>query len=193
MSLMVFAFLFNWIFIFSVLVSAAVGLGVYFSIPRIKDDDEIFIAAGITQKQLNEQLARIQTDMETFSDYLALAQNERIKPAITAIIDSLGLISDNFGKNPKDMQDAGMTLNMYLDRTRDILARYMHLNELNVDPAYPASIEQTILRIPELFQDYYQKCIQDDLIEMEVSHELFKDILDMEILKSDDDTLPRKE
>ncbi len=170
----------NWIFLFSLLVAGCIGIGVYFSIPRKKDDHEIYVADGITQAQLNEQLAKINTDMETFSNYLSHCQNRKIATAVSSIIEALAMIADNFRKNPKDIRDAWMSLNTYLDRTRDILARYMNITDLNIDPAYLQSIEQTILRIPELFQDYYRKCIEDDLVEMEISHELFKDILELE-------------
>ena len=168
---------------FNLIIAAAIGLGVYFSIPKKKEPHEIEVAPGVTQAQLDNVLHVIDTYTDKFSEFAKASPKKDIADAIGEIVTNLQAISNRFNEEPQDLRNASVFFDQYLVRSYDIISNYVRLTQKSLQEHEMEKlkpVENTIKRITTGFQDLYRQCLCHDLTELEVKSEAFKAILEVE-------------
>lgn len=182
--LAVFSMTTDYRFGFVVIMAAGVGLGTYFTIPRRKSPEEIELAPGITQADLDHAVSVMDDSIARFEQLKRACRGEDVGRSLEDILDTLKIIRENFKQDPRDLSNAGQFLNEYLGRAHDIVEQYNRLSR------HPGSgvigerlrdFEQTIERIRIGFRDFYNQCLQNDVVDLEVNSETLKSLMDMEL------------
>lgn len=164
---------------FNVLISAGIGIGMYLTIPRKKDPDEIEIAPGITKAQLDFATKILVEYSEKFSNLKRQYFRASSSQTIDDIIKTLNEISVHMEQDPRDLKNADFFLNHYLEKSYEIVSQYLRLKQLyqkEKDNRQIASMEKAVKNIHNGFKDFYQQCLQNDLIDFEVNVETLKSI-----------------
>jgi 5-bromo-4-chloroindolyl phosphate hydrolysis protein len=192
----------DFVFLFSLVVSAAIGAGVYFSIPRKRSPDEIEVAPGVTKAQLDAALAKIDLYVGKFKAEAGQARDLEIRTTVGEIVQVLKRIGRNFREDPRDLTlDATpMFLEEVLDRSLDLVSRYVVLSRIAHDGAAAGcgrealeTAEQSIRQVKKGFEAFFQQCLRDDLRELEVGGETLKAIMEMNTPNLDLDDLERSD
>ena len=192
----------DFVFLFSLVVSAAIGAGVYFSIPRKRSPEEIEAAPGVTQAQLDAAVAKIDLYIGKFKAEAGQARDLEIRTSVEEIVRVLKRIGRNFREDPRDLTlDATpMFLEEVLERSRDLVSRYVGLSLIARDSAAEdygrealETAERSIRQVREGFEAFFQQCLKDDLRELEVGGETLKAIMEMNSPNLDLDDLERSD
>lgn len=176
----------DYVFWFSLSISAAIGLGTYFTIPAKKDPDEVDLAPGVTQADLNAATALMGDYIRKFEDINARAADPDLRRSIGEMIEMLKKIRKNFQDDPRDLaiSSAPQFLDQYLVRSYDIVAQYVRLSSMALDDRRKERLsdaEDTIRRIQAGFEDFYHECLKNDFMDLEVDSETLKAIIDMDM------------
>lgn len=179
-----FSMLTDFVFWFSLCISAGVGLGMYFTIPAKQPPHEIEIAPGVFQADLDSAIFRISEYQEKFLSLTSKCPTRRLAARIRDISDTLERISFNFQEDPRDLKNADLFLNQYLSSAYDLVSKSLRLADLysnGGDKRQTLSVDATIEQVHTGFKDFYQQCLQNDLIDMEVNAEMLKSITEMDL------------
>jgi hypothetical protein len=176
----------DYVFWFNVCIAGAVGLGVYFSIPRKQEAHEIELAPGVTQGQVDAAVGRVEEYILKFKKILRMASDRDIRAYIMDITETLGRIAQHFRHDPRDMNISSTPqfLDQYLVRSHDLVYQYIRLANMSLDAAQTdqlTSARETIAQVQSGFKAYYQQCLQNDFIDLEVESETLKSIIEMEL------------
>lgn len=179
----------NQVFWFSLIISIMTGVGVYFCIPVKKEDDQIEVAPGITKAQLNTALHLLEIHIEGFIRISETCKKNNMNRKIKDIAVTLEKIRSKFEQDPHDLNFAHQFLNQHLERGLKIVEQYNRLSAMDLNDKNKKALdkaEQIIVRIKAYFTNFYQKCIQDDLLDFEVESETLDAVLDMEFPLADE-------
>ncbi len=178
----------DFVFLFSLAVSAAIGAGVYFTIPRKRSPHEIEAAPGVTKAQLDAALAKIDLYIGKFKAEAGQARDLEIRTTVGEIVQVLKRIGRNFREDPRDLTlDATpMFLEEVLERSHDLVSRYVSLSRIAHDSGADDrgrealdAAERSIRQVKEGFDAFFQQCLREDLRELEVGGETLKAIMEM--------------
>lgn len=192
----------DFVFFFNLAISAAIGAGVYFSIPRKRSPDEIEVAPGVTKAQLDAALAKIDRYVGKFKAEAAEARDLEIRTSVGEIVQVLKRIGRNFREDPRDLTlDATpMFLEEVLERSLDLVSRYVGLSRIAHDSPTEGygrealeTAERSIRQVREGFEAFFQQCLKDDLRELEVGGETLKAIMEMNSPNLDLDDFERSD
>ncbi len=173
----------KFVFWFDILIAGLLGLGTYFTIPRQKTDDEIEVAPGITKAQWNAALEQVALYVKKFAAQEQKCRTSDMRNTIEAIRKSLENIGDNFRRDPKDLGLAQQFLTQYLEKSHAVVSQYNRLAAMKPDDRLAAqlkNVEESIERIGRGFDGFYQKCLENDLYDLEVESETLNAILEMD-------------
>lgn len=193
-----FALFFGWlgyIFWFSLLVSAGIGVGVYLTIPRKKESHEIEVAPGISQAQLDQTVGRLREDIRRFKDIAGKIPDRETADTVQNLANTLSLLADHFRRDPEDLGKASFFLDQYLTRAHDLAVQYLRLVRMPLAGAekdYSENVRKTLQRVEAAFDDLYRQCLEDDLTDLHVSSETLQSLMDMD-LPHIPEQLPEKE
>ncbi len=182
--LAVFSMFTDFVFWFNVCVSAGIGLGTYFTIPRQKEPHEIEIAPGVYQVDLDKAVAQLDEFQKKFESLAAKCRQPKLVAMLGAITATLNKISVNFQEDPRDLKNADLFLSQYLPNAFDLAAKSVRLADVYAggdERGNPDSAQETLQQIHNGLKDFYQQCLQNDLIDMEVNAEMLKSITDMDL------------
>jgi acyl carrier protein len=185
----------NFVLWFNFIITGALGLGIYLIIPRKKEPHEVEAAPGVTQKQLNDAVERIDIYRERFAHLALSCSKKEIADTVISIAEILNTITENFKTHPSNVRDASQFLDLYLVRSFDIVSQYMRLADIPLqgnELKQISTIEETIKRIEQGFKDFYHQCLQNNLTDLEVKSETFKSIIDMDSPSFDFEERSRK-
>ncbi len=192
----------DFVFLFSVAVSAAIGTGLYFTIPRKRSPHEIEVAPGVTKAELEAAVAKIDRFIDKFKAEAAQARDAEIRRSVGEIVQVLKRIGRNFREDPKDLTlDATpMFLEEVLERSHDLVSRYVSLSRIAHEGGAAGygreafeTAEGAIRQVKEGFDAFFQQCLRDDLRELEVGGETLKAIMEMNSPNLDLDELERSD
>ncbi len=175
----------SYLFWFSLAISAAIGVGTYFSIPRKKDAHETEIAPGVTQAMLNAAIRHINAQVSNFSRLSAQIQHSGIRSLIQEITDILSKTGQILRENPEELDStsARLFLDQFLNRSHDVISQYVRL--LNTGSAGLRgdslnSAKEAIVQIRSGFQGFYRQCLEKDLTNLETEVETLKALSEMD-------------
>ena len=171
---------------FNLAIGAAVGLGTYFTIPRKRRPEEIEVAPGVTLAQQQAALAKIDGYVKRFRSLAGKSRQPRIDKLLRELVDRLGKIGRNFEEDPRDLMidSAGMFLDHYLERAVDLVEQYVRIAGLAREADGEdelAAAESAIGKVLAGVDAFYQQCIQNDLMDLEVNSETLLSILDADL------------
>lgn len=180
----------DFVFWFNLIISAAIGLGTYFTIPKKRSPREIEVAPGITQDRLDAALETVADYQDRFRVLISRTADPGAKGMIRDLRNMLKKIGGHFREDPRDLTNSSthMFLDQYLPRSFDLLSKYVRLSHATRDAAgreQLANAETAIRRIQAGFQEFYRKCLQNDLIDLEVESETLNAIMDMDFPELD--------
>lgn len=173
----------DFVFWFNLLISAAIGLGIYFSIPKKKSPSEIELAPGITKATLDDMLALINSYVKQFDELVSRTRKREIAEAIKGITSLLKKIAFHFNQNPAAIHIAPL-LDQYLHQSFEVVQLYTRLANVSIDGKQSEqlqTVEDTIFKIHAGFQEIYDQCIHNELINLEVKSETLKAVMDLNI------------
>ncbi len=183
-SLAVMAVWLNYEFWFNLIISGAIGLGAYFTIPGRKDPHEIEVAPGVTQAQLDAAAALTDDYAAKFSRLAAQGLDPELRSMVQNISETLKRISINFAEDPRDLKNAAFFLENYMVRSYKVISRYVRLAGVaSRDGAAPAlsEVKETIRNIDAGVTEFYDKCLENDFIDLEVEAETLQTLIDFEM------------
>ncbi len=171
---------------FNLAIGAAVGLGTYFTIPRKRRPEEIEVAPGVTLAQQQAALAKIDGYVKRFRLLTGKSRQPRIDKLLRELVDRLRKIGRNFEEDPRDLMidSAGMFLDHYLERAVDLVEQYVRIAGLAREADGEdelAAAESAIGKVLAGVDAFYQQCIQNDLMDLEVNSETLLSILDADL------------
>jgi len=169
---------------FVVMMAAGVGLGTYFSIPRRTTPDEIELAPGVTQADLDHALSVMDDYINRFRKLKQGCGVDRVGRILGDILDTMQIIRENFTQDPRDLSNADPFLNEYLGRAHDIVEQYNRLSRHKGEEILTEQLrgsEETIARIRTGFRDFYNQCLQNDVVDLEVNSETLKSLMEMDL------------
>lgn len=175
----------QYVFWFIVCISAGIGLGTYFSIPAAKAPEEIDWAPGVTQADLVAATQVMDTYIQQFGILRKKATDPGLKQSIREMEKLLARIRQNFLDDPRDLALSGAAnfLKLYLVRSHDIVTQYVRLSSKSLEGRASdrlADSGEIIGRIQTGFEKFYQECLQNDFLDLEVDGETLKAIVEME-------------
>jgi hypothetical protein len=182
-ALVILTYATNFVFWFNILIAGLLGLGMYFTIPRKKSDDEIEVAPGITKAQANAALEYVAIYVEKFAVEEQKCRTSDMRSTIQSIRKSLEKIGDNFRRDPQDLSMADRFLTQYLEKSYTVVNKYNRLAAMKPDDRLAAqlkNVEESIERIRRGFDGFYRKCLENDLYNLEVESETLDAILEMD-------------
>ena len=171
---------------FNLAIGAAVGLGTYFTIPRKRRPEEIEVAPGVTLAQQQDALAKVDNYVNRFRSLAGKSRQPRIDKLLRELVDRLQKIGRNFEEDPRDLMidSAGMFLDHYLERAGDLVEQYVRVAGLAREADGEdelAAAESAIGKVLAGVDAFYQQCIQNDLMDLEVNSETLLSILDADL------------
>ncbi len=171
---------------FNLAIGAAVGLGTYFTIPRKRRPEEIEVAPGVTLAQQQDALAKVDNYVKRFRSLAGKSRQPRIDKLLRELVDLLQKIGRNFEEDPRDLMidSAGMFLDHYLERAGDLVEQYVRVAGLAREADGEdelAAAESAIGKVLAGVDAFYQQCIQNDLMDLEVNSETLLSILDADL------------
>ncbi len=190
----------DFVFLFTLAISAAIGLGTYFTIPRKRAPHEIEVAPGVTQARLDEAVERVDHYIDRFKEEAGRARDPEIRTRVGEIVDLLRRIAANFREDPRDLNlnTTSMFLDHYLQRSHDLVDKYVRLSRITSDGRMDAAgrealetAEEAIQRVKDGFEDYLRQCLDNDLMDLEVGGETLKAIMEMDAPSLDLEDLER--
>ncbi len=171
---------------FNLAIGAAVGLGTYFTIPRKRRPEEIEVAPGVTLAQQQAALTKVDNYVKRFRSLAGKSRQPRIDKLLRELVDILQKIGRNFEEDPRDLMidSAGMFLDHYLERAGDLVEQYVRVAGLAREADGEdelAAAESAIGKVLAGVDAFYQQCIQNDLMDLEVNSETLLSILDADL------------
>jgi len=189
-SLIILFIWFDYAFWFKLGISAAIGLGVYFSIPQKKEAHEIEIASGVSQADLDSAIAKIGGYREKFNNAAKICNRPKTAQAVRTMASILGKIAGKFRDEPENLKNASPFLNQYMEMSYNIVDQYTRLAAITLEGEQEkqlAATEKTIGRIHKGFKEFYNQCIANDLADLEVSSATFSAIFETDLANLDID------
>jgi len=175
----------DYMFWFSFAVSAAIGIGTWFTIPRKKDAQETEIAAGVTKAMRDAAVRQINEHVSGFSRLSAQARHSEIRSLIQEITDILTRTGQMLWENPGelDSSSARLFLEQFLGRSYDVISQYVRVS--NADSGKFSgtgltSAKEAIVQIRSGFQGFYRQCMEKDMTNLETEVETLKAISEMD-------------
>ncbi len=141
------------------------------------------MATGITKAQLENALSMLNEYIEKFRVEKQKCPEQKIETIIGNICKVLESIHQNFRQDPGDINRAYQFFGQYLEKSYNIVSQYNRLALLAIDGSMAEQLteaEQHIARILKGFEGFYQKCLQDDFMELEVESETLAAILEID-------------
>lgn len=175
----------DFVFWFNLVISAAIGLGTYFTIPKKRSPHEIEAAPGVSRAELNAALNTVNDYIDRYKALAGRTADPKAKAMVRELTGRMTKIAAHFREDPRDLNHhtTGMFLDQYLPRSFDLVSKYVRLSHASRGASgreQMAVAETAIQRIQAGFQEYYQRCLQNDLIDLEVESETLHAIMDMD-------------
>jgi len=178
---------------FSVGIAAAIGVGMYFTLPRKKAPNEIEMAPGVTRADLDRALDFIGEHVVRLESLRKQVRDPLLSESIADMVQTLRNIARNFKDDPRDLGNAGPFINQYLARSTTLIEQYVRLASHAPDPMITeriARIGDTIGRVRNGFKEFYRQCIENDVTDLEIDSQTLKSLMDLELPESTADYLP---
>ncbi len=171
---------------FNLAIGAAVGLGTYFTIPRKRRPEEIEVAPGVTLAQQRAAMAKVDNYIKRFRSLAGKSRQPRIDKLLRELVDRLQKIGRNFEEDPRALMidSAVLFLDHYLERAGDLVEQYVRVAGLAREADSEdelAAAESAIGKVLAGVDAFYQQCIQNDLMDLEVNSETLLSILDADL------------
>lgn len=192
----------DFVFFFNLAISAAIGAGMYFSLPRKRSLHEIEAAPGVTQAQVEDAVAKINAYIDKFKAEAKRSRDLEIRALVGEIVQVLKRIARNFREDPGDiaLDATPMFLEEYLERAYDLVSRHISLSRVTHDGVSDGygreafeTAERSIRQVKKGFDAFFQQCLMDDLRELEVGGETLKAIMEMNSPNLDLDDFERSD
>lgn len=176
-----FAAALDFVFWADLLLAAGVGVGVYFTIPGTKPPEKVELAPGVTQKDLDDAIKAIRRHRERFTRVARSPVRPEVAEALRDIVKHLNLISQNFREDPGDLALAGPFLKEYLTRADRVADQYARLVRITGGgrPETFAAVEQGIFQMRHACRLLYQRCLENDLENLETESETLKALIEI--------------
>lgn len=172
----------NYLFWFNLIISAAVGLGTYFSLPGRRLDGRLSAEDMETRDRLLELLEKT---MRRFSGMAAQCGNSEMSATIRDMADTTKKIAGGIREDPEMLFHGSQMLDQYLIRSEELVSGYVRLSS---DKSLGtgtndtlADIENTIRKIRDGLKEIYRKMREKDLMELEASSAGIQAILEIEM------------
>lgn len=182
LSLVFLLYFTDYVFWFDLMMSAAIGLGTWFSIPRKKEDHETEIAPGVSKARLKEAIRRINEYVAEFSQLSSQTRNSGIQKQIAEITGTLTRTGRILWENPAELDStaAQLFLDQFLKRSCDVVSQYVRMCSTADNADKTETAKKAIAEIQSGFNGFYRRCLEKDMTELETEVEILKAISEMD-------------
>jgi hypothetical protein len=178
----------NLVWWLPLLLSAVAFVGVLLVLPKYRGADQIEVADGITQAELDQAVRMCR---EAAEELEALSQETKLSREIAGafrrLAEIVSDISENYLRDPRDIRYSRGLTDHHLGAVLEIARRYVQLRQarLNEDADRRlGDVRARILGYVEQFDAIYHACLANDFRQLEVSTAALDQIMKIESPKS---------
>jgi hypothetical protein len=176
----------------SAVLAVGTYAGVYLTIPRCREDHEVEVAPGVTRKDLNDLLELLETHRQAFTRLGMQARGHQLTLKSTADTMALtaGQLQQQLRGDAEKVKQAGPFLAPYLKRGLEVFEQYAQLAAMPRGDSLDrrlAEFDGHLERIAGGLTDFYERCLQKDLMELEVSSETLNYMMDLALPENPSD------
>ena len=170
------------------LLSAVAFVGALLALPKLRSADQIEVADGITQAELDQAInmcREVAEELRVLSREAKLSRE--IADAFQRLAEIVSDIAEDFLRDPRDIRYSRGLIDHQLGAVREIARRYVQLRKarLNEDgDRRLGDVRARILGYVEQFDAIYQACLANDFHQLEVSTAALDQIMKVETPKS---------
>jgi chemotaxis regulatin CheY-phosphate phosphatase CheZ len=175
----------NLVWWLALLLTGLVFGGVLLLFPRMRLADQVEVADGVTQADLNQAVRMCH---EAAAELELLSREEKlsreISDAFRRLAEIVNDIAADYRRDPRDIRHSRSFTDHHLQAVREIAQGYVHLSRarLNVDADRRLrEIRARILGYVESFDAVYHACLANDFRQLEISTAALDQIMKVEI------------
>ena len=170
------------------LLSTVAFVGLLLVLPKFRSADQIEVADGITQAELDQAVRMCR---EAAAEFKALSQEPKLSREITdafhRLAEIVSDIAENYLRDPRDIRYSRGFTDHHVGAVREIARGYTQLRQarLNEDADRRlGDVRARILGYVEQFDAIYHACLVNDFRQLEVSTAALDQIMKVESPKS---------